>query len=281
MFQKVYMPGEPSQLKRVGEAPKGFLPKEERMFLDSQRVILEQTEGWGQMTVRQQTMLLASLIVQKRAERGTDEASIARIKKFPSLTKVLDAKYSSYKPMYDNETGHLIGEPKKNYETSQDIISSMMCHQAVNFVERERIPDVKDIARQKSGFEIKREKSDIWYRYFAIQWEALGENRRDTLLQKINQIGFPAVVYFDTRTIDREYVGHPPVPIGANHSFIVLGVYKQDIIAWEKVSKNFAFRIASLDEILSGYPHITHFAVRPLENRASSSLAKRWLPKEK
>ena len=260
--------------------PRDFHPKIERVSLDEQRSLLEQTEGWGKMTPRQQTMMLASLIVQKRAERGTDEASIARIKKFPSLTKVLDAKYSSYKSMYDNETGNLIGEPKKNYETSQDIIASMMCHQAVRCIEQEEIPKTQDLVRGKSLIEVQREKQEVWYHYFSIGWYPFGKDKRNDLAEGIHKVGFPAVVYLDTETIDREYIGNPSVPIGANHSFVVLGTQSQDIIAWEKMGKNFSFRVTSLDEILRGYLSVTHFSIRPLENRASL-MAKGWLPKEK
>lgn len=58
-----------NQFMRPGEAPRGFLPQEERTFLESQRALLEQTEGWGKMTRRQKAIILASLSIEWKIAR--------------------------------------------------------------------------------------------------------------------------------------------------------------------------------------------------------------------
>lgn len=246
-----------------------FEPKQERTFLEEQRAILEQTEGWGRMTRKQQTMILASLILQMRAIRETDDASAHLIQKITSrrhgkeetITKILNEK--DFHTKSHEERGFL----DRRHRLSQDMVSELICHQAVVFLEQENVPSSRELMREKSPQEKKKEKSDLWYRYFAVSWKPLGEEKRNTLEEKISEVGLPSVVYLDTRTVDREYIGHPPIPIGANHSFVVLGKQNEETIAWEKIGKEYSFRVTSLREILRGYPHVTHFAVRKLRNK--------------
>jgi len=221
------------------------IPKE-RERLQEQYEILESTDGFQDLSERQQRLLKASLYLQERAERLSDKASEqAVISKrqgyFIETTKILDEE--DLKEMYKREPELLLNPETRKYRNSQNRIANWYCHASIYSLENEKIGSIKP--------------EDIPDNFFAADYEKV--EKIDDARALILESGFPSIVHISDDKNNFNDGWHQ------KHSFLALGKNEDgDIVLWEKEGFNLPFHITTLSQIYKDYCFGHYWGTRKL-----------------
>jgi len=224
----------------------------ERNKSEEDRKILKSTEGFSQLTPKQQTLINQSLYLQARAERGVDEATAtAIVSPKTHATKVTEILPQQYlQEMYEMYKGEGYNPPNpadSKYIRSQEHIANWYCHASIANLEEERGLSVEAI-------EIPEE-------FFKTKYEAI-RNYSD-LKETVESCGFPCVLHIASEPdkYNRDNWTH-------KHSCLILGHdRKGDFVVWEKMGFKLPYRIVALKDVYEQYKNEYFWGVRKLKSK--------------
>ncbi len=220
------------------EAPEfGSIQREEQRDRERSDAVLEGLSGFSRLSEAQQKYIRASLYIQQRAERGTDEVSAARIRPIPN-------EFAQFAPGRATiaQPGILLSEEGPNaqrYFESQRYIMSEYCHRVISALERHgvggrRTPEWSDAGPVHSYAELE---------------DLIGLFTHSHTPPFVLQV--------------QKLVGELK---GPEHSTVLLGQNTEgDFIVWEKAGYHLPFQLMTLRDVYTAYEKYTGWRVRQLQ----------------
>ncbi|MCA9354571.1 MAG: hypothetical protein KC877_03575 [Candidatus Kaiserbacteria bacterium] len=214
---------------------------------------IQQTEGFGKLSDRQQKLIRASIYTQQRAERLNDPASEQAVQSErqgyymgDESTKVLEEEH--LQQMHEQEPDFYLDPDSRAYKRSQNYVANWYCHPSIYALETEDISGDTPNEVPEGFFEAE----------YKIN-ESLSE-----LEERIQKVGIPCIIHISTESKNSNW------SFSTKHSLLVLGRDPEGkMLCWEKEGNMYPFRITPLEEVFNYYNKTwpMHWGVRKLETK--------------
>lgn len=212
-------------------SPENFLAEEQQKRTEYTET-LSQTPGFGKLSERQQKIVLQSLYIQQRAERGSDPAS-ADAMESPKTHVTEETKIHSEDYLLEQMIYNRRMTPQfRKYRTSQNLVANWYCHAAIYNLELERGYTEIPVRLPRRFFDATYHTADDY---------AELKNIAAT-------VTYPSILH----------TGPNPKPVSpekfAGHSCFVLGPNDNgDILVWEKKGYGLPYQLSTLEAVYKKY----------------------------